>query len=384
MSLLTSELTMIAGAAVGFNLLFEYDDLITSICFASVVVNMLPYTLSRMDKKVAGMFNACVAGFTLLCFVLGLLISHPQTQVNVNVMFPKLSGERAYSLTALLGANIIAHSFYTHSSFVQAQRRSSVHTLGSLFHDHLFSILFIFTGIFLVNYILLISAADESNGLIVMNFQDATELMHQVFTNPAAPIVLLVILLFSSHIISLTCIVSSDVISENLFGIKLPISAHHLLPKGFAMILTIYCAKVAGPKGIYQLLIMCPVIQAMLVPSSVMPILRVSSSRLLMGRYRISLYVEILAFLAFLLVLFTNIIFTAEILFGDSTWTNNLKGDPGSPVILPYPVVVLISCASLAFTLMLAVTPLKSASDEAETQFSSEHSQRETSDTAHR
>ena len=46
-----------------------------------------------------------------------------------------------------------------------------------------------------------------------------------------------------------------------------------------------------------------------------------------MGRYRISLYVEILSFLAFLLTLFTNIIFAAEVLFGDSTWTNDLKGN---------------------------------------------------------
>ncbi|XP_008681281.1 uncharacterized protein [Zea mays] len=304
LSLLTSELTMIAGMAVGFNLVFEHDNLITAICFASVVVNLLPYTLSRL-----------------------------------------------------------------------VQRRSS-HTLGSLFHDHLFSILFIFTGIYLVNYILLSSAADESSETVVMNFQDATELMHQIFTNPAGPIVLLVILLFSSHIISLTCIVSGEVISENFFGVKLPLSAHHLLPKGLAMVLNIYFAKVAGPEGIYQLLIMCPVIQAMLLPSSIIPILRVSSSRLLMGRYRIALCIEIFAFLAFLLVVFTNIIFTAEIMFGTSTWTNNLKGDTGSPAILPYSVVVLISCASIGFTLLLAVTPLKSASNEAQTHLSSMHSQR--------
>jgi ethylene-insensitive protein 2 len=37
----------------------------------------------------------------------------------MNVMFPKLSGESAYSLMALLGANIMAHNFYIHSSVVQ-------------------------------------------------------------------------------------------------------------------------------------------------------------------------------------------------------------------------------------------------------------------------
>ena len=55
----------------------------------------------------------------LCCFVLGLLVSHPKTHVNTNVMFPKLSGESAYSLMALLGTNIIVHNFYTHSAFVQ-------------------------------------------------------------------------------------------------------------------------------------------------------------------------------------------------------------------------------------------------------------------------
>ena len=73
----------------------------------------------------AGMFNTYLAGFTLVCFVLGLLVSHPKTSVNMNAMFPKLSGENAYSLMALLGTNIIVHSFYTHSSVVQVSSNIS-------------------------------------------------------------------------------------------------------------------------------------------------------------------------------------------------------------------------------------------------------------------
>jgi ethylene-insensitive protein 2 len=33
---------------VGFNLVFECDDIIKGVCFASVVVNLLPYTLSHL------------------------------------------------------------------------------------------------------------------------------------------------------------------------------------------------------------------------------------------------------------------------------------------------------------------------------------------------
>uniref|UniRef100_A0ACD6A4K7 Uncharacterized protein n=2 Tax=Avena sativa TaxID=4498 RepID=A0ACD6A4K7_AVESA len=383
LSLFTSELTMIAGIAVGFNLLFDYDDLITGLIFACVVINLLPYLLTPGDKRMAGTLNACIAGFTILCFVLGLLISQPEIPLHVNVMFPKLSGESAYSLMALLGANIIVHNFYVHSSVVQVQRRSHVLNLSALFHDHLFSILFTFTGVFLVNYVLLSSAAVESSHNTFVTFHDAVELMSQIFTSPMAPLVLLAILLFSSHIISLTSVLASHAVTESFFGANLSLTVHHVFLKVLAMVPTIYCAKVAGSEGIYQLLILCPVIQAMLLPSSVIPVFRIASSRSIMGNYRISLYVEIFAFLAFLLMLFTNIIFVAEVLFGDSTWTNNLKGNTECPVIITHTVIVLMSCAAIAFALFVAVTPLKSASNEADTQEFSMHSNREALDTSH-
>ncbi|XP_037422333.1 protein ETHYLENE-INSENSITIVE 2-like isoform X2 [Triticum dicoccoides] len=231
LSLLTSELTMISGIAVGFNLVFDHDDLITGIIFACVVINLLPYLLSPRDKRMSGMLNACIAGFTILCFVLGLLISQPEIPLHVNVMFPKLSGESAYSLMALMGANIISHNFYVHSSVVQVQKRSHVLTLRTLFHDHLFSILFISTGVFLVNYVLLSSAASESSHNVIHSFHDAVDLMNQIFTNPMAPLMLLAVLLFSSHIISLTCVIASRAVMENFFGANLSLSAHHVLLK---------------------------------------------------------------------------------------------------------------------------------------------------------
>lgn len=201
--------------------------------------------------------------------------------------------------------------------------------------------------------------------------------------SPVAPVVLLVILIFSSHIISLTSIIGSDVILKNILGAKLPDSAHHLLLKGVAIVPCIYCAKVTGFEGIYQLLLICPVIQAMFLPLAVIPLIRISSSRLIMGSYKISLHVEIFATLAFLLMLFTNIIFVVELLFGDSTWTNNLKGNTGGPVLLPYIVIVLTSFASIVFTLFLVGTPLKSTSKESKSEELSVHSHSEALGIAH-
>jgi ethylene-insensitive protein 2 len=68
-----------------------------------------------------GIVNACIAGFALLCYVLGLLVSQQQIPLMMNVIFPKLSGESAYSLMTLLGKNIMAHNFYIHSLVVQVK-----------------------------------------------------------------------------------------------------------------------------------------------------------------------------------------------------------------------------------------------------------------------
>lgn len=64
--------------------------------------------------------------------------------------------------------------------FMQVQRKFHVLTLGALFHDHLFCILFTFTGVFLVNYVLLSSAASESSHNVILTFHDAVDLMNQV------------------------------------------------------------------------------------------------------------------------------------------------------------------------------------------------------------
>lgn len=62
-----------------------------------------------------------IAGFSLLFYVLGVLISQPEIPLVMDVIFPKLSGENSYLLMALLGSNIMAHNFYIQSSIVQVK-----------------------------------------------------------------------------------------------------------------------------------------------------------------------------------------------------------------------------------------------------------------------
>jgi Mn2+/Fe2+ NRAMP family transporter len=60
-----------------------------------------------------------VAGFVLLSFILGLLINQSEIPVPMNGILTKLSGESAFMLMSLLGATLVPHNFYLHSSIVQ-------------------------------------------------------------------------------------------------------------------------------------------------------------------------------------------------------------------------------------------------------------------------
>lgn len=63
---------------------------------------------------------------------------------------------------------------------LQHERQPNV-AVGALLNDHFFAILFIFTGIFLVNYVLMNSAAAVFGSTdVVFNFQDVPMFMDQV------------------------------------------------------------------------------------------------------------------------------------------------------------------------------------------------------------
>ena len=59
-----------------------------------------------------------MAGFILISLVLGVLISQPEIPLSMNLTLTRLNGESAFTLMSLLGASVMPHNFYVHSSIV--------------------------------------------------------------------------------------------------------------------------------------------------------------------------------------------------------------------------------------------------------------------------
>ncbi|XP_052174929.1 ethylene-insensitive protein 2-like [Diospyros lotus] len=362
-SMIALDLSMVLGTAHGLNLLFAVD-LLSGVFLAAVGAILYPFFATLLDNGKAKFVCILTTSFILLFYVLGVLFSQPEISFTTSGTLAKLSGESAFALMSLLGANIMPHNFYLHSSIVQKEHGSHNVSKGLLCHDHFFAILCIFSGIFLVNYVLMNAAADVfySRGLVLLTFQDALSLMDQVFRSSIVPFAFLLVLFISNQITALTWNLGRQAVLHDFFGLEIPGWLRHVTIRIIAIIPALYCVWNSGAEGIYQLLIFMQVVVALMLPSSVIPLFRIASSRSVMGTYKISQFVEFLALIVFFGMLGLKIIFLVEMVFGNSEWVGNMKWTLGSSMSLSYVVLLVAGSASLCLMLWLAATPLKSAS----------------------
>ncbi|XP_043697577.1 ethylene-insensitive protein 2-like [Telopea speciosissima] len=117
LSVISSDLTMILGTAHGLNLLFGMD-LLTCVFLAATDAVLFPL-FTNLWQKHSHVASMSIMAFLLLSYVLGVVISQPDISVAMNGVLTRLSGESVFSLMSLLGATIVPHNFYVHSSIVQ-------------------------------------------------------------------------------------------------------------------------------------------------------------------------------------------------------------------------------------------------------------------------
>ncbi|KAL3531940.1 hypothetical protein ACH5RR_005461 [Cinchona calisaya] len=368
-SMIALDLMMVLGTAHGLNVLFGID-LFTGVFLTALSAVLFPLLATHLESSNAKFLSICISMFILLSYILGVFISQPSGALSFGGTVTRLSGESVFALMSLLGANIMPHNFYLHSSVVQLDKGLTNVPKEALCHDHFFATLSIFSGIFLVNYVLMSSAANlfYSTGLVLLTFQDALSLLDQVFRSSMAPFSLILLMFLCNQVTVLTWNLSGQVVVHEFFKMDIPGWLHHATIRIMAIIPALYCVWNSGAEGIYQLLIFTQVVVSLMLPSSVIPLFRVASSRPLMGIHKISQLEEFFALITFIGMLVLKIIFFIELVFGNSDWVSNLRWNIGSSVPIAY--VILLVAASVCFFLMLwlAATPLRSATSRIDAQ----------------
>ncbi|KAF5799227.1 putative NRAMP family protein [Helianthus annuus] len=361
LSMTALDLSMVLGIAHGLNMMFGIN-LFTCVLLTSLDAFLFPLFSNLLETGKAKFTCVCLASFALLSYLFGVLASQPDTSLSVDGgMTIRLTGENVFAFISLLGASIMPHNFYLHSSIVQQTEGPKLVSKEAVCLDHLYAISGVFSGIFIVNYVLMNSAANVfySTGLDLLPFQDALSLMDQVFRSLMGPFALILILAVSNHTAALTSKFSGQPVVQNFFKLDIPVWLHHSTIRFIAIIPALMCSWHSGAEGTYQLLIVTQIAIALLLPSSVIPLFRIATSRSVMGVNKGSKVVEFMVLGTFIGMLGLEIMFVIEMVFGNSDWASNIRWNPN-----PYTMILVTACASFFLMLWLVVTPLKSASFE--------------------
>ncbi|KAK8711999.1 hypothetical protein V6N13_147252 [Hibiscus sabdariffa] len=203
-------------------------------------------------------------------------------------------------------------------------------------------------------------------GLVLVTFQDAMSLLEQAFRNGVLSVIFMLVMFLANQITATTWNLAGQVVLHNFLELHIPGWLHRATIRIVALIPALCCVWTSGDEGIYQLLIFSQVMIALLLPSSVIPLFRIASSRPIMGVYKMSPIVEFLALVTFMGMLALKIVFVVEMIFGDSDWVSSLRSNAGIGMSLPFVVLLITAGASFSLMLWLAATPLKSASSRNE------------------
>ena len=147
-------LLQVLGTAHGLNVLFGID-LFTGVFLTALNAALFPLLATVLVGLVACVFSVyhsyrpsyseychscfydsqensrakylsiCISIFVLVSYIFGVLVSQPASPLPLGGTVTRLSGESAFALMSLLGASIMPHNFYLHSSVVQVSSPSS-------------------------------------------------------------------------------------------------------------------------------------------------------------------------------------------------------------------------------------------------------------------
>jgi manganese transport protein len=284
------DLAEVIGAAIALNLLFKlpiaWGVLITGLDV--LLVLLLQNKGFRLLERLVIVLVATV-GF---CFVFEIVLSHPDALGVAKGFLPSADvlrrPEMLYVAIGILGATVMPHNLYLHSSIVQtrkydedaAGRREAVRYA---FAD---STIALSMALFINAAILIVAAATfhTSGHANVAEIQDAHLLLTPLL-GAGASTMFAIALLASGLNSTLTGTLAGQIVMEGFLNFRIRPWLRRLITRGVAIVPAAITAIFWGESGTAKLLVLSQVILSMQLPFAVFPLVRFTSDRAKMGAF---------------------------------------------------------------------------------------------------
>jgi len=285
------DLAEVIGTAIALNMLFGIPLAIGVLL--TVLDVLLILWLQKFGLRYLEAFVIALMGIVFLCFGINLVLARPEWGAVAAGFIPSArtltDPGMLYLAIGIIGATVMPHNLYLHSSTVQTRRfhtgdagkRSAIAFATA-------DVLVALALALLVNAAILITAAAvfHVNGHAgVAELQDAHRLLGPLTGTAMAGTLFAVALLAAGQSSSITATLAGQVVMEGFVQLRLPPWARRLLTRSIAVVPAFLATLAHGEAGIGRLLLFSQVVLSLQLPFAMFPLIRFTSDAAIMGRF---------------------------------------------------------------------------------------------------
>jgi manganese transport protein len=303
----STDLAEVLGAAIGLNLLFGIP-LLAGVLITSLDTLLIlwlgRFGIRALESVILG-FISVIAG----CFFLEIFLAKPEFGEVARGLVPRLDGDSLYVAIGILGATVMPHNLYLHSSLVQTRSiGDGEDSKRTACRFNLIDSVIALNGALLVNVaILIVSAATFfKQGVAVTEIQQAHQMLSPLLGTTLASVAFAVALLFSGQSSTITGTMAGQVVMEGFLNFRMRPWLRRLITRAAAIVPAVLVIHSFGEKATYQLLIFSQVVLSLQLPFAVLPLIRFTSDKRRMGVFATPAWARVLAWGAAALILALN------------------------------------------------------------------------------
>ncbi len=358
-AIIACDLAEIIGMAIGLQLLFNLP-LIWGVSLTITDTVLMLFLMNKGMRKLE-IFIMSMIFIMGMSFMIEMFIVRPDVLEIAKGFIPNnlfksdlVSQNMLYIAIGIIGATVMPHNLYLHSSLVQTRQITRTDEgLKSAIKFNLFDTVIALNLAFVVNAAILILAASAffKNGYFhIAEIQDAYKLLAHIFGN-LAPTLFAIALIASGQSSTITGTLAGQIVMEGHINLRIEPWLRRLLTRLLAIVPAIFTIIYFGEQGLGSLIILSQVVLSMQLGFAVIPLIHFTSNRKRMGEFAISLKVKIVAWLSAALIVSLNAKLVADQI-GD--W---IKQYPHTAIWI-YALVIPITAAIALLLLYVFFRPI--------------------------
>lgn len=323
------DLAEVLGMAIGLQLLFDLP-LIWGVSL-TVLDTLLLLLLQSYGMRKIEAFIITLVAIIGGAFLVELILAKPAMGEVVTGFIPSLpNNEALYIAIGIIGATVMPHNLYLHSSLVQTRRidPSSKGVWQAIRYNFIDSAIALNAAFFVNSAILILAASTfyKAGLYTVAEIQDAHQLLQPLLGSEWAPLLFGIALVAAGQSSTITGTLAGQIVMEGYLNLRIAPWLRRLITRLIAIIPAYIVILIYGERETGALLVFSQVVLSMQLGFAIIPLIHFTSDKKTMGEFAIKPWVKATAWLIALIIVTLNIRLVFEeirtwlVEAGDNAW----------------------------------------------------------------